>query len=242
MIRLFVGLALLPTACISLFMGARTLGALAMKPQGAMPFFGGLGLCAAFWLLVRFGLCADSGPLAFAASLSRRLYIFGHELTHAMAAWSLGAEVRGFHVGEEGGHVDLNESNFIIALAPYCVPLYTLLVILGYRLLLWWRPEGSFPEAFLLLMGATVAFHLLLTFECLWDRRQPDLAAAGGKVFSLALIGLANGALVTVLLKALFPHSVDLGGSVAQTAALSVKFWNSAFHKTAAFAALLRSA
>lgn len=241
MMRLLVGAALLPTSCISLFMGARTLGDLAIGSPGAMPFFGGLGFCSVFWLIARFGLCADSGPLAFAASFSRRLYILGHELTHALAAWSLGAKVHGFHVGKDGGHVDLDESNFIIALAPYCVPLYTIAVVLGYRLLLWWRPAAGFPEVFLLLMGATVAFHLLLTFECLWDHPQPDLQAAGGKVFSLALIGLANGLLVTVLLKALFPGSVDLGGSMARTAALSVAFWNSTFHKAAALAASLRA-
>lgn len=241
MIRLLVGLALLPTSCIALFMGARTLGSLAQRSQGAAPFFGGLGLSVACWLLARYGLSADRGPLSFGARLARRFYVIGHELTHAMTAWGMGGKVHGFQVGEDGGHVDLSESNFIIALAPYCVPFYTLFVIVAYRLLLWLRPDADHPRLFLGLMGVTLAFHLVHTFEGLWDSKQSDLQAAGGRVFSLSLIGLANGLVITVLLKALFPHSVDLGGSVAQTAAWSVRFWTLGWHKTSRFLAPLQA-
>lgn len=235
MIRLLVGLALLPTSLIGLSTAAQALLSLA-QAKGAVPFLGGLGLCATFWLLIRSGLWPETRFLGWAAALWRRLYVLGHELTHALAAWSLGAEVHGLHVGAQGGHVDLSRSNTFIALAPYCVPFYTLAVILGYRLLCWWRPSCLRPEIFLLLTGATLAFHLLLTFEALWDHRQPDLKAAGGTVFSLALIGLANSLLIFLLLKALFPSHVDLGAGLRRTSELTAGFWQWAYLKAASAA------
>lgn len=235
MIRLLVGLALLPTSLIGLSTAAQALLSLT-QANGAAPFLGGLGSCAALWLVFRLGLSSESGPLGWAAALWRRFYVLGHELTHAAAAWSVGAQVRGFHVGAQGGHVDLSRSNAFIALAPYCVPLYTLAVILGYRLLCFWRPSSHHPGIFLLLTGATLAFHLLLTFEALWDHRQPDLKAAGGTVFSLALIGLANAALIVLLLKALFPAHVDAGASLFRAAELTARFWQWAYWQGEALA------
>ncbi len=171
-------------------------------------------------------LVGEGGPAAAGAALVRRAYVFGHELTHALAAWAVGAQVHGFHVGEDGGHVDLSRSNAFIALAPYCVPIYTLLVIAGYRVLVWLRPGAGSPGLFLGLLGLTLAFHVLLTFESLVDQRQPDLTAAGGVVFSLALIALSNGLLVLLLLKLLFPRAVALSEPLWLVMTSSAAFWS----------------
>ena len=74
-------------------------------------------------------------------------------------------------------------------------------------------------------MGITLAGHLLMTGECLWQRRQPDLAAAGGLLFSLSVIALCNGLAVMLLTKALFPRAVELAGPLRQVAELSAAFW-----------------
>src|SRR6266849_3048990 len=63
-----------------------------------------------------------------------RLYIFGHELTHAIWAWIFGGKVKKFKVTANGGHVVITKSNFVIALAPYFVPLYVAPVVLGFIL------------------------------------------------------------------------------------------------------------
>src|SRR5438270_5193288 len=55
------------------------------------------------------------------------LYVFGHELTHAVWIWLMGGRVSRFRVGREGGHVMTNRTNFWIALAPYFFPLYSIL-------------------------------------------------------------------------------------------------------------------
>src|SRR6266700_349000 len=57
------------------------------------------------------------------------LYVFGHELTHALWVWLMGGRVSRFRVGRDGGHVVTNRTNFWIALAPYFFPLYSILVI-----------------------------------------------------------------------------------------------------------------
>ena len=56
------------------------------------------------------------------------LYVFGHELTHALWVWLMGGRVSRFRVGRDGGHIVTDKNNFWIALAPYFFPLYSLLV------------------------------------------------------------------------------------------------------------------
>lgn len=230
--RLVFGLALLPSSLITLYVAVRTLGLLAAGTPDAFPFLGGLGAALLLWGAARwFWVATGGGAADWAGAAVRRVYVFGHELTHALAAWSVGAKVHAFHVGEEGGHVDLSHSNAFIALAPYCAPIYTLAVVIGYRLLLWLSPAWAGQTGFLILMGLTLAFHFLLTFECLWDRKQPDLAAAGGVVFSLALIVLANGLVVLLVSKSLFPRAVALGEPLRQVAVMSVAFWTWGYHE-----------
>lgn len=206
MIRLLLGLVLFPTSTLILLAGAREL-----VGGATVPFWAGLLVSLALWR-------QDSRAV-------RRLYVFGHEATHALTAWGMGGKVHAFHVGEDGGHVDLSKSNFIIALAPYCVPIYALVVVAVYRAWLWTVPEAAAPGLFLALMGAALAFHWALTAEVLWTRVQPDLAAAGGKIFSLSVIALANGLCVLFLAKALFPRTVDLGRAASRAYEGSRGFW-----------------
>jgi hypothetical protein len=227
-------LALLPTAALTVFATARSLCGLLANASSAWPFLAGAGAAAGLWLL---GLAAqhrgrDAGARALRAL--RWIYVLGHEFTHVLAAWSLGAEAHGMEVRSDGGHVDLSRSGAFISLAPYCVPIYTVLVVIGYRLLQWLAPGRLGMGGFLALMGATLAWHLFLTVECLWQRRQPDLAAAGGMVFSLAVISLCNGLVVMALTKALFPRVVAVAGPLRQVLRLSACFWawNYRFLKT----------
>ncbi|MBI3564449.1 MAG: hypothetical protein HY079_04545, partial [Elusimicrobia bacterium] len=180
------------------------------------------------WLLGRHVL-DPIGPAGWGMRLARWAYVAGHELTHALAAWSTGGKVFEIHVEEKGGHVDLSESSAFVALAPYCVPFHALLVVAGYRLLIWAKPEASAEGLFLALMGAALAFHGLMTWETLTQVRQPDLKAAGGSVFSWALIAAANGLVVLVLLKALFPESVALAASLKGAGAGAWRFWTGAW-------------
>jgi hypothetical protein len=224
-IRLILGLALLPTAALTVFSAAHVLGTLFAKATSAWPFLAGAGAASGLWLL---SLAAQSRGRDAGARVLRALrwvYVFGHEVTHVLAAWSVGGKVHDMEVRSDGGHVDLSRSGAFISLAPYCVPIYTVLVVVGYRVAQWLYPGRLGLGVFLALMGVTLAGHLLMTGECLWQRRQPDLAAAGGLVFSLAVIAICNGLVVMVLTKALFPRAVALAGPLRQVAELSTSFW-----------------
>ncbi len=123
------------------------------------------------------------------------LYVFGHELTHVLWVWFFGGRVKKFKASAKGGHVIVDTSNFIIALAPYFFPLYAVLVVAVFALghLIWgWR---NMLVWFHLLVGAAYAFHITLTAEAL-KTRQSDITSQG-YLFSAVVIFLGN---VVVLL------------------------------------------
>jgi hypothetical protein len=144
-------------------------------------------LGAVLWLISFFGL---PRPVL--------VYVFGHELTHALWVWLMGGKVSRFRVGSEGGHIVTDRTNFWIALAPYVFPLYSVLVILiygGFSLFYNMQPWGRLLYA---LIGVTWAFHF--TFTC-WmiPKKQTDLSDHG-TFFSLVVIYLMNLGLLCVML------------------------------------------
>src|SRR5687767_11961642 len=52
------------------------------------------------------------------------IYVFGHELTHAVWTWLFGGKVKKFKATPRGGHVIITKTNFLIGLSPYFFPLY----------------------------------------------------------------------------------------------------------------------
>lgn len=58
------------------------------------------------------------------------IYVFGHELTHALWAWVFGGKIFEMKVSSEGGVVRTDKSNFLIVLAPYFFPVYVLITLL----------------------------------------------------------------------------------------------------------------
>lgn len=148
------------------------------------------------------------------------LYVWAHEMTHAIFTIICGGRVTHFHVTAKGGHVLTDKNNVLIALSPYFIPLYTLILVPGCLLL------GTFfdltlrlplPGGFgfrplwgvFLMIGLTWGFHLTFT---LWmiGKDQPDLRI-NGFFFSIALIYLVNAFLIAFLLTAAAPD-LSAGG------------------------------
>lgn len=124
------------------------------------------------------------------------VYVFGHELTHALWTWLLGGSVRQFKASASGGHVVVTKTNFIIALAPYFFPLYAVLVVAAFVAghLIWdWRP---YQVWFHLLLGASYGFHITLTWHVL-KNSQSDIIDQGC-LFSVVTIFLGNIAVLLV--------------------------------------------
>jgi len=116
------------------------------------------------------------------------IYVFGHELTHALWTWLFGGEVKKMKITSAGGHVVISKTNFLIALAPYFFPLYVVLVIGGFALGRWF---WGWPLVYFhLLVGAAYAFHVTLTLHVL-QTRQSDITGQG-YLFSAVVIFLGN--------------------------------------------------
>jgi hypothetical protein len=144
-------------------------------------------LGAVLWLIAFFGL---PRPML--------VYVFGHELTHAVWVLLMGGRVSRFRVGRDGGHIVTDRNNFWIALAPYFFPLYSLIVIGTYGALSLFFNVQPYGRLLYGLIGATWSFHF--TFTC-WmiPKKQTDLTDQG-TFFSLVVIYLMNLLLLSVML------------------------------------------
>jgi hypothetical protein len=124
------------------------------------------------------------------------IYVFGHELTHALWVWLFGGRVKKFKATANGGHVVVDKSNFLIALAPYFFPFYAVLIVIafvvGHRVWGW----NGYLVLFHLLVGAAYAFHVTLTAHIL-KTRQSDVASQG-YLFSAVVIFLGNALVLLV--------------------------------------------
>ena len=119
-----------------------------------------------------------------------RTYVFAHELTHALWGLVMGARVSKFKVSKDQGSVTLSKTNFLITLAPYFFPLYTVLLILIYYVLWMFVEVEKYHSVWLGLIGFTWGFHLSFTVITLMQR-QSDIKAYGF-LFSYAFIYLMN--------------------------------------------------
>jgi hypothetical protein len=135
------------------------------------------------------------------------IYVFGHELTHALWVWLFGGRVKKFKARSDGGHVIVDKTNFLIALAPYFFPLYAVMVVATFAVghLVWgWQ---GYLVWFHLLVGTAYAFHVTLTAQTL-KTQQSDITSQG-YLFSAVVIFLGN-ALVLLVGIPLLTARVDL--------------------------------
>ena len=119
-----------------------------------------------------------------------RTYVLAHELTHALWAFLTGARVSRLRVSRRGGSVRVSRNNFLITLAPYFFPFYTVLIIFTYGLIALFVDPGPYELYWLGLIGLTWGFHATFTVSTLMTH-QDDIRMYG-HVFSYAVIYLFN--------------------------------------------------
>ena len=156
-----------------------------------------------FWIGV---LCYFVFQIAFFKPL--RAYIFGHELSHAIAGVLSGAKIKKFKVGQESGSVTLTKDNLWITLAPYMFPMYTLIILGFYYGLSFATDMKPFYSYFLFLMGFSISFHIALTIYIL-GIEQPDLKVYG-KFFSYMVILAVNVLVFAGLFALIFPEAMKI--------------------------------
>lgn len=188
----FVGLLKWPIAVASLIClpglalaMADVVHAIYRSPRPIVPFVTAAGAYAVLWLAVL------RRPSLVAITSAE------HELTHAVFAWltfhrviGLGAALR------SGGHVRyVGKGNWLIAIAPYFVPLFAL-VLVGVMGLLPHRHLAIGSAA----LGLTVTYHFLATWPAT-HRHQGDLREVGF-LFRLVFLPAANALVYGVILSA----------------------------------------
>ncbi len=201
--KFLLALILLPITCLVVWQEMRLLLGVLEHLSAAISFV----LGAAVYALIHYKWYDFS-----------RLYVFMHEMTHAVAALVCGSRIKDVRVGKESGYVKMSHTNTFIALAPYFVPGYVVCVALLYLFLSFFVDMTPYRQAVLFLVGFFMAFHFIQTFHTLWEAEQPDLELAGGKFFSCVTIVLANMFVLAVVLKILFPANVQLLEALYQVA------------------------
>lgn len=136
------------------------------------------------------------------------LYVIGHELTHALTGFLSGAKIHSIKASAKGGEVRLSKSNIFVALSPYIVPLYALVLIALYALVRIWYQRPPLVYFFQFMLGATLAFHWSMTYAAI-HKKQPDLKIIG--VFlSTVLILIGNTLILGVFCVSLFRKTPSL--------------------------------
>jgi hypothetical protein len=161
-----------------------------------------VGAATALWHVLRASYGADTVWVPFLAGVAcwmviflmlpkpMWIYVFGHELTHALWTWLFGGKVRKMRVTSNGGHVIISKTNFVIVLAPYFFPLYAAIVVVTFAIGRWVWDWRVYLVWFHLLVGAAYAFHVTLTWHAL-KTQQTDITSQG-YLFSAVIIFLGN--------------------------------------------------
>ncbi|MFZ9931834.1 MAG: hypothetical protein ACO3J2_06950 [Chthoniobacterales bacterium] len=202
-VKFFVGLFLLPVCYVltAAFFSA-LIDAFTSQVPGRPHFwmtpefwFFGLGLVC--WLIIYFGL-----PKWLT------VYVFGHELTHALMVKLMLGRVSAFNVSREGGYIVSSKINTWIALAPYFIPIYSVFVIVAYGIASAFydlQPHAELATKILYgLLGFTWGFHACFTVAMI-PKGQSDLHY-GGTFFSLTVIYLMNLLVLSLLLIVATPY------------------------------------
>lgn len=135
-----------------------------------------------------------------------RLYVFGHELTHAFWTIVFGGKVKRFKASSKGGYVAVTKENFIIYLAPYFFPIYAILVCTVYGAASIFLDLQKYRPIFHFLLGAAYAFHVTFTANVL-QTKQADISSQG-HFFSWVIIALGNIFVLAIALPVLSGFSV----------------------------------
>ncbi len=195
LVKLFIALLLLPTAVLTFAETVRILLAVLGQVSAAISFIMGVLIYCA----IHYGYYDFSRP-----------YVFAHEMTHALAALLCGCRIKDVSVGQKSGYVKMDRCNTLVVLAPYFVPGYVIVVAFVYMIADLFVDVTPYRQVFLFVIGFFTAFHFIQTFKTLFEADQPDLKLAGGKIFSVVMIMLANLVVLALVLKALFPETVWL--------------------------------
>jgi len=129
-------------------------------------------------------------------------YILEHELSHIVFALLSGIRIRSVSVKSNNAYVRTDRINIFIVLAPYSLPLYTVILVALFRLITHFTASTVLAALFYLLFGATLSFHFVATIHYI-QLEQPDMRRYG-YFSSLVFIAIWSILILTVILRFMF--------------------------------------
>jgi hypothetical protein len=130
------------------------------------------------------------------------LYVFGHECMHVFATFCSGGKASNMKVSGKEGSVKTTTPNFFVMLAPYLLPVYTVLVAIAYFILSFFIDITKYSGIFIFLIGFTLMFHLAYTAESI-RQKQSDLIKTG-YFSSISFIYIVNLVIVFLIMSLFF--------------------------------------
>ena len=158
------------------------------------------------------------------------LYTLGHESMHALATFCSGGKASNMKVSSKEGSVKTTTPNFFVMLAPYLIPVYTVIIAIIYFAMSFFIDITRYSSVFMLLIGFTLMFHLAYTAESMRDK-QSDLIKAG-YLSSISFIYIVNLIVVFLIISLLFRDAsfVDFISDVyKKTSFFYYSFWKQLF-------------
>jgi hypothetical protein len=159
--------------------------------------------------LVQYFLLGTSGYLVIHLLLYKpiKLYVIGHELVHMISTYICGGKVKKIRIGSSYGSVNVDKVNTFIALSPYFVPFYTIIVILLWTISKYIIKINLSIEILSFFIGFTIMFHLLLTMYAIYVGQQ-DFKISGW-LFSTVVIFIINCLILIFLFILMFSPKIQ---------------------------------
>ncbi len=213
--KFFYAIILLPFCYTSFLMLIYVLKNIEYSNSKVYPFFLGAGC----YLVVHFLLYK---PI--------KIYVIGHELMHALSAKLCGAQVRRIKVNKFSGTVDVSKVNTFIALSPYFVPLYSIVIGIIWLIVRYVFKLNVRIEIFMFLLGFSLMFHLVLTIFAV-SVGQQDFKISGW-LFSIVVIFIVNCIFLITLLLVLLPNKIGYMEAVKKFFNLNIEIYKVSFTKS----------
>lgn len=144
------------------------------------------------WPAFSFAVAFITGGVLFCVYPCRPLYVFGHELTHWLAAVFTAHQTGALRLGLRRGSVEIPRPTLFIALSPYFIPLFLLLSagLFAFAGFCWPNAPLPFWCVAFAWLGLCYSYHIVLTILAL-AHGQSDLQYRG-PALSYAVIVFGN--------------------------------------------------
>lgn len=152
--------------------------------------------------------------ICFFKTPATKLYIWGHEFTHAIMGFINGSRIKKFRVEQSQGSVTLTRTGIFTLLSPYFFPLYMTLILAIFGVVSLFSPSVVIIDrCFVTLIGIAWGFHFCFTLNALLQW-QSDIESCGF-FFSYSFILFLNLVVLCIVFVAISPITTTIAWKIS---------------------------